>query len=63
MRATITWMEGPMVCPGGHLQSWRGYGGQTLVFVSNSAMREMLVSGAFWVWREDWALGYNSTEF
>ena len=57
MRATITWMEGPMVCPGGHLQSWRGYGGQTLVFVSNSAMREMLVSGAFWVWREDWALG------
>ena len=71
MRATITCMEGTIVYPGGALQSWRTYMGQTLVFVANSAMWEsflffsgfLLLSRAFWVLPEGRAIGYNSTEF
>ena len=41
---------------------------QTLVFVSNRALREKVFSGNFFYfsggfWEEDWALGHNSMKF
>ena len=55
-------------------QSWKRYMRQTLVSLWNSAIRKnfnfifffssfLLGSKNFWVWRKDWALGYNSMKF